>query len=91
MDYVETQCVPLSQVKDEIKKGKFDDMREISDVELYKNAKRQWRLKFTIHNQSGQKTKKFNLLAAVQGKDVFVNKKSWEYSVEVEDEVIHDV
>jgi hypothetical protein len=81
-DYIETQCIPISTMKEEIKKGKFDDMNQISNVSLYKNVKKQWRFKFTLENDTKQKTKNFNLLASVLGKDVFVNKKSFDYAAE---------
>jgi hypothetical protein len=69
-------------MKKEIRDGKFDDMTVISDVSLYKNVKKQWRLKFLLQNETKQKTKRLNLLATVQGKEIFVNKKSFDFAAD---------
>jgi hypothetical protein len=80
--YIETQCIPVTEMKKEIRDGKFEDMTTISDVSLYKNVKKQWRLKFLLQNETKQKTKRLNLLATVQGKEIFVNKKSFDFAAE---------
>lgn len=80
--YIETQCIHLKDMKKEIRDGKFEDMTIISDVSLYKNVKKQWRLKFLVQNDTKQKTKRLNLLATVQGKDIYINKKSFDFAAE---------
>lgn len=81
MSYVEEQCTPLAEVKEQIKKGLFGDLTELSDIKLYRNAKRQWRLKFVAENDTKTKKRNVNVLAAVLGESIYVNKKSLDFSV----------
>lgn len=83
MSYTETQCIHLSELKEKIKNEYFGEFVDISDVKLYKNAKKQHRLKFTLHNKTRSNSKQFNLLASLGGKqgEIYVNKKSMEYAL----------
>lgn len=81
MSYVEAQCTPISSLKEQIKDGLYGDLKEVSDINLYRNAKRQWRLKFKVENDVKTMSKTINLLAAVKGETIFVNKNSIDFSV----------
>ena len=86
MEYIAEQCIPLTQVKANIAEGLFGDLKDVTDVKLYKNAKRQWRLKFTVENQTRTDKRSLNVLATVSKDCVYVNKKSLEFANDIDEE-----
>eukprot|EP00732_Lithocolla_globosa_P000142 Lithocolla_globosa_v1_NODE_27_length_9260_cov_179.654861.p9 type:complete len:102 gc:universal NODE_27_length_9260_cov_179.654861:5021-5326(+) len=82
MTYIQKECIPLSLVRTEIKNGMFNDLTTVVDVKLYKNDKRQWRLKLKLENETKTDTKTVNVLAARDHDSIYVNKKSLDWSAQ---------
>jgi hypothetical protein len=93
MTYVDENCLPIAEVKTQIKDGYYEELKNITEVKLYRNDKRQWRIKMKLENETKTQFKNINLLATVIGSDIFINKKSLEYSAQslMKDDDISDI
>lgn len=81
MSYYETQCITLEVFKRQVKDGLFGEMKEIKDVKLYQNDKKQWRLRCVVFDRAQNQERSINVLASTFGKKIYINSKSLDFIV----------